>query len=73
MTGTRPRTVSTAVRKTVSVSSGDNWAFSPTMPIITTPPTPLAISRSRPWRNASRSNEKSGFSLVVTAGKTPFH
>ena len=39
------------------LSSGASWAFSPTMPIITTPLTPLAIRRSSPARMASVSSE----------------
>ena len=71
--GTRPWMASLAARNTASFSGGDSWAFSPTMPIITTPPTPASMRRSSPARIASRSSVKSGFNLVVTAGKTPFH
>src|SRR5438046_2347837 len=54
-------------------SSGESCAFSPTMPIITTPATPLSTSRRTPAAMAAVSSDRSALNFVVTAGNTPRH
>ena len=70
-TGTRPPTTSLAAFSTSRFSAADKEPFSPTVPSMISPWTPLSSNHSMCLAFAGKSMLSSELNCVVTAGKTP--